>query len=250
MLPWPNHCGSAVFFACCFGTCAYTRKRDKWRSLIIDFLTSLLGTLFLGEGFHCSHVQLLIYSYHYLLFCSGTHLFCTGNLGPTQYICVAIKNKAIIYELVHSKQRYMRKKEVMVSSPTIHCMMMFNDKLCVGYQSGFSLFNVYLEEPEKSKIIVVSFHTTDNYIKPHLHNSIDTSYPLSLPVLWFMQNCFLNSLELVNTEDLTLGFVRINELNAMTAVEINNGQEYLLCFHCESLLLQYGHFIIPLIWFA
>ena len=42
------------------------------------------------------------------------------------------------------------------------------------------------------------------------------------------------SSELVNTEDLTLGFVRINELNAMTAVEINNGQEYLLCFHCES----------------
>ena len=90
----------------------------------------------------------------FLFLCSGTHLFCTGNLGPTQYICVAIKNKAIIYELVHSKQRYLRKKEVMVSSPTIHCMMMFNDKLCVGYQSGFSLFNVYLEEPEKSKIVV------------------------------------------------------------------------------------------------
>ena len=45
---------------------------------------------------------------------------------------------------------------------------------------------------------------------------------------------FFNSLpELVNADDLTLGFVRINELNAMCAVEINNGQEYLLCFHCE-----------------
>lgn len=39
--------------------------------------------------------------------------------------------------------------------------------------------------------------------------------------------------ELVAVDDLSLGFVRINELNAMAAVEINNGQEYLLCFHCQ-----------------
>ena len=39
--------------------------------------------------------------------------------------------------------------------------------------------------------------------------------------------------ELVNANDLTLGFIRINELNAMCSVEINNGQEYLLCFHCK-----------------
>ena len=82
----------------------------------------------------------------------GAHLFCTGNLGPTQYICVAVKNRAIIYELSRSKPHYERKKEVVVSkSQTIHCMTMFNDKLCVGYQSGFSLYNVYLDEPERSE---------------------------------------------------------------------------------------------------
>ena len=49
----------------------------------------------------------------------------------------------------------------------------------------------------------------------------------------FIFICFiLFYLELVNSNDLSLGFVRINELNAMCAVEINNGQEYLLCFHC------------------
>ena len=40
--------------------------------------------------------------------------------------------------------------------------------------------------------------------------------------------------ELVNPQDLSLGFIRINELNAMCSVEINNGQEYLLCFHCKQ----------------
>ena len=42
--------------------------------------------------------------------CVGAHLFCTGNLGPTQYICVAIKDRALIYELSRSKTRYEKKK--------------------------------------------------------------------------------------------------------------------------------------------
>uniref|UniRef100_A0A1X7VNS0 non-specific serine/threonine protein kinase n=1 Tax=Amphimedon queenslandica TaxID=400682 RepID=A0A1X7VNS0_AMPQE len=115
----------------------------------------------------------------------GAHLFCTGNLGPTQYICVAIKNKVLIYELSRTKTRYERKKELVISGQ-VHSMSMVNEKLCIGYLSGFSVFNVYLDQPE---------------------------------------------IKLVNNDDLSLGFVRINELNAMCAVEINNGQEYLLCFH-------------------
>ena len=42
--------------------------------------------------------------------------------------------------------------------------------------------------------------------------------------------------ELVHTEDLTLGFIRLNNLPAMHAVEINNGQEYLLCFNGTQVL--------------
>ena len=37
--------------------------------------------------------------------------------------------------------------------------------------------------------------------------------------------------ELVHDEDLTLGFVRLNNLPALHAVQINNGQEYILCFN-------------------
>ena len=37
--------------------------------------------------------------------------------------------------------------------------------------------------------------------------------------------------ELVHDDDLTLGFVRLNNLPAMHVVQINNGQEYILCFN-------------------
>ena len=37
-------------------------------------------------------------------------------------------------------------QEVTVPSH-VQSLQMFNEKLCVGYQSGFSLFHVYVEEP-------------------------------------------------------------------------------------------------------
>lgn len=40
----------------------------------------------------------------------GAHIFCTGNLGPTNYVCVAVKNKILIYEINRSKQHYEQKK--------------------------------------------------------------------------------------------------------------------------------------------
>lgn len=41
--------------------------------------------------------------------------------------------------------------------------------------------------------------------------------------------------ELVNADDLTLGFIRVNDLNCLECVELNGGKEFLLCFHSEPL---------------
>lgn len=38
---------------------------------------------------------------------------------------------------------------------------------------------------------------------------------------------------LVHSEDLTLGFIRLNNLPAVHTVEIKNGQEYILCFNSQ-----------------
>ena len=40
--------------------------------------------------------------------------------------------------------------------------------------------------------------------------------------------------ELVHDDDLTVGFIRLNNLPAMFAIEVNNGQEYVLCFNGKS----------------
>ena len=79
---------------------------------------------------------------------------------------MAIKNKVLIYELSRTKTRYERKKvlvlvlvyfsylispQELVISGQVHSMSMVNEKLCIGYLSGFSVFNVYLDQPEISQ---------------------------------------------------------------------------------------------------
>ena len=46
---------------------------------------------------------------------SGASLFTCGNLGPTWYICVAVKNKVLIYELNRTKVRYEKKKVSLIT---------------------------------------------------------------------------------------------------------------------------------------
>lgn len=116
----------------------------------------------------------------------GASRFTYNCLGRTIYLCVAVKTRIIIYEISNSqKNKCEKKKEVLVPLQA-QSLQVFNEKLCVGYQSGFSLFHIYSDE------------------KPQL---------------------------LVHNEDLTLGFIRLNNLPAVHAVEIKNGQEYLLCFN-------------------
>ena len=40
----------------------------------------------------------------------GATLFTTGSLGPTVYVCAAVKNKVVILEINRTKQRYEKKK--------------------------------------------------------------------------------------------------------------------------------------------
>ncbi len=40
----------------------------------------------------------------------GANVFTTGSLGPTVYVCAAVKNKVVILEVNRTKQRYEKKK--------------------------------------------------------------------------------------------------------------------------------------------
>ena len=42
----------------------------------------------------------------------------------------------------------------------------------------------------------------------------------------------------MHAEDLSLGFIRVNELSSLGCVELNGGKEYLLCFHGKWFFYQ------------
>ena len=81
----------------------------------------------------------------------GASLFTYGKLGRNAYVCVAVKMKIIIFEINNSKNRYEKIKDVSINSHALS-LQMFNEKLCVGYQSGFSLIHVYADERPQSEL--------------------------------------------------------------------------------------------------
>ena len=79
-------------------------KLMVWFSLLVILSNNLKQIIYVHNIYNlCSTL-------YYIFNLLGAHLFCTGNLGPTQYVSVAIKNKVLIYELSRSKTRYERKK--------------------------------------------------------------------------------------------------------------------------------------------
>ena len=107
-------------------------------SLILSLSPSLSFSLSLSLSLTHTHI--------------GASLFTYGKLGRNVYLCVAVKMKIIIFEINNSKSRYEKKKEVSIHSHALS-LQMFNEKLCVGYQSGFSLIHVYADERPQSESV-------------------------------------------------------------------------------------------------
>ena len=99
----------------------------------------------------CKHTVLACTCFHIRSCIAGASLFTYGKLGRNVYLCVAVKMKIIIFEINNSKSRYEKKKEVSIHSHALS-LQMFNEKLCVGYQSGFSLIHVYADERPQSEL--------------------------------------------------------------------------------------------------
>ncbi|XP_057625477.1 serine/threonine-protein kinase MRCK alpha isoform X10 [Chionomys nivalis] len=56
--------------------------------------------------------------------------------GALSCLCVAMKRQVLCYELFQSKTRHRKFKEIQVPS-NVQWMAIFNEQLCVGFQSGF-----------------------------------------------------------------------------------------------------------------
>ncbi|KAK7598361.1 hypothetical protein V9T40_006596 [Parthenolecanium corni] len=80
----------------------------------------------------------------------GCGTFTTGVIkqtpNTTYCLCSAIKkqntSQVIIYEITRTKQRHKRLREVMLPAQAQTLRVFSDGRLCVGYQSGFSLYSI------------------------------------------------------------------------------------------------------------
>ncbi|KAM9148864.1 serine/threonine-protein kinase MRCK beta isoform 1-T1 [Pangshura tecta] len=73
----------------------------------------------------------------------GCQLIITGTLKKSSLTClfVAVKRQVLCYEIQRTKPFHKKFTEIQAPG-NVQWMAVFKDKLCVGYQSGFSLLNI------------------------------------------------------------------------------------------------------------
>ncbi|CAG2186869.1 CDC42BP [Mytilus edulis] len=73
----------------------------------------------------------------------GCSVFCVGFIRQTQNscLCVAIKRTIQVYDLILTRQRYRKVKDIQVPGH-VQFLEIINDRLCVGYPSCFAIYSV------------------------------------------------------------------------------------------------------------
>uniref|UniRef100_A0A8C5PPX3 non-specific serine/threonine protein kinase n=1 Tax=Leptobrachium leishanense TaxID=445787 RepID=A0A8C5PPX3_9ANUR len=74
----------------------------------------------------------------------GCQFITTGTLkkSSTSYLFVAVKRQILCYE-IHRTKPFHKKFNEILAPGHVQWLAVFKDKLCVGYQSGFSLLNIH-----------------------------------------------------------------------------------------------------------
>ncbi|NWU64914.1 MRCKA kinase, partial [Pterocles burchelli] len=99
----------------------------------------------------------------------GCQSIVSGHMrhGALTCLCVAMKRQVLCYELNQSKTRHKKMKEIQVQG-NVQWMSIFNDRLCVGYQSGFLKYSLHGEgipysllHPDDHTLSFISQQPTD-----------------------------------------------------------------------------------------
>ncbi|KAF1585132.1 Serine/threonine-protein kinase MRCK beta, partial [Eudyptes moseleyi] len=108
----------------------------------------------------------------------GCQLITTGTLKKSSSTClfVAVKRQVFCYE-VHRTKPFHKKFSEIQAPGTVQWMTVFKDKLCVGYQSGFSLLTIQgdgqsinLVNPNDPSLIFLSQQSFDALCAVELSN--------------------------------------------------------------------------------
>ncbi|CAH2328550.1 serine threonine- kinase MRCK beta isoform X1 [Pelobates cultripes] len=74
----------------------------------------------------------------------GCQFITTGTIkkSPTSCLFVAVKRQILCYE-IHRTKPFHKKFNEILAPGNVQWLSVFKDRLCVGYQSGFSLLNIH-----------------------------------------------------------------------------------------------------------
>ncbi|GAB6026046.1 Serine/threonine-protein kinase MRCK gamma [Chamberlinius hualienensis] len=76
----------------------------------------------------------------------GCHIFCAGitRIGPQPvfYFCAGLKRHVVVYEINRTKARHQRMRELVLPAVPQSLDTMSDARFCVGYPSGFVIYNV------------------------------------------------------------------------------------------------------------
>ncbi|NXK48177.1 MRCKB kinase, partial [Chauna torquata] len=108
----------------------------------------------------------------------GCQLITTGTLKKSSATClfVAVKRQVFCYEIHRTKPFHKKFSEIQAPG-TVQWMAVFKDKLCVGYQSGFSLLTIQgdgqsinLVNPNDPSLMFLSQQSFDALCAVELNN--------------------------------------------------------------------------------
>ncbi|KAK7103526.1 hypothetical protein V1264_018406 [Littorina saxatilis] len=103
-----------------------------------------------------------------------------GNGGIMHCLCVAIKRTVQVYELIKTRQRVHKIKDIQVPG-TVQCIEMMSDRLCVGYPSSFAIYSVQGDAAPMSLV-----NTDDPSLKFLTQNPVDAMLAIELSSSEFM----------------------------------------------------------------
>nr|CAD7255964.1 unnamed protein product [Timema shepardi] len=183
----------------------------------------------------------------------GCITFATGAMRRSPVLvyclCVAIKrqntSQVIIYEVTRTKTRHKRLREVMLPTQAQTLNILSDGRLCVGYQSGFSIYSIMGDQHPLSveqlnttsalanyaiKILSATYLCFSYSDSRRLKNGRTISLVKPSTRAYDVPVGLRDICSLVHPDNQLLGFLAYSAVDAMRAIELSRG-EYLLVFH-------------------
>merc|ERR1719210_549552 len=111
-----------------------------------------------------------------ITFATGIMRSSSGSGSGSYCLCVAVKRQVIIYEITRLKSRHKRLREVLLPAQAQSLDVFSEGRLCVGYQSGFTIYSLLGDQHPLSPV-----HPDNQVLGFLAYNPVDALGAIELP---------------------------------------------------------------------